>query len=996
MSELLIKLKTLYDKTGAAAAAKDMAGLSGAANAAGNQTAASFGKARAGVESISRSLAGARTAFVAFQSAQAVGGALSGITAMVDSYTAFNARLRLATASALEFAQAQDTVNRLAAAAQADTASLATLYGRLAGAVRNLGGTQSDTARITEAVALSLRISGASAQESASAILQFSQAVSSGVLRGEEFNAVNESAPRLLQALADAMGRPKEELRALAENGQLTTAEIGKLSSQLDVLRGEAERIPATIGGSFQVLKNSLQQAIGRLDEATGLSRALSSAILFLSENLAASAIAVGALSAAFVALAAKAAGAVGLGAVAASLGGIVALLTGPVGISVALIAAGVAFFNFANKAERDLQRVIDKERELQKREAQDAASKPGPARTSQLVKDLAERNRQIEAKQAELARLARKGRGLSGAVFGSSAAERIGLQNDIKTLQDSKARLEREIAAASKPTVLTAPVTRSGALDGLVLKSVELQKIAKQRETINRFFDAELAKSNKAQDGREAALLAERAEALAVLDEKRAALNKPKPVPSRTQAESAEQAALREAERLAAARLALDETLAAQADRIAASATQTDLDRTEAAYRAKKISAEDYYATLVRLQEDAALIEIAALERQRDAAAKSAVRAQGKGDRAGVLDASGEVARLNTEIALAQAKVNALRTQAATDLAEAQAERAKEDVEKIAARFDAEEARLASLRQRLDSEVQVGMKTQAAAAAELRRESADTGRVLAAELVPQLQALAAATNDPAIAEGYRRQIAGIQALVAQGGARGPFDGAIQGLREYFGETADLFETIRAGVGQAFKGMEDALVGFVTTGKLNFKSLANSILADLARIAIQNAITRPLAGALESALGSFAGSFSGGFVPLAKGGVPPSGVSAWRNQVVSQPTFFRFAQGGVFGEAGPEAVMPLRRGAGGRLGVDASGMGGGHTTVVVNNYSNATATTRERSDTQGNRMVEVMIEQAESRIAGNIARGAGPVTQAISGTFGLNRAAGAY
>jgi phage-related minor tail protein len=95
------------------------------------------------------------------------------------------------------------------------------------------------------------------------------------------------------------------------------------------------------------------------------------------------------------------------------------------------------------------------------------------------------------------------------------------------------------------------------------------------------------------------------------------------------------------------------------------------------------------------------------------------------------------------------------------------------------------------------------------------------------------------------------------------------------------------------------------------------------------------------------------------------------------------------------GEAGAEAIVPLTRMNNGDLGVKA--MGGGNVTVnVINNSANSTATTSERSDGRGSRIIDVMIDQIKSSIAGDITRGDGAVPTAMAGTYGLNRVAGAY
>ena len=138
----------------------------------------------------------------------------------------------------------------------------------------------------------------------------------------------------------------------------------------------------------------------------------------------------------------------------------------------------------------------------------------------------------------------------------------------------------------------------------------------------------------------------------------------------------------------------------------------------------------------------------------------------------------------------------------------------------------------------------------------------------------------------------------------------------------------------------AFKGMEDALVKFVMTGKLNFRDLANSIIADLTRMLVRYAIVQPLFSAIfpNIKIGSANGNvFSNGeVVPSAKGNVFAKNkiVPYAYGGIVNKPTLFPMANGmGLMGEAGPEAIMPLKRGSNGKLGVQSSG---GVGNIVVN------------------------------------------------------------
>ncbi|SCX94293.1 tape measure domain-containing protein [Nitrosospira sp. Nl5] len=193
--------------------------------------------------------------------------------AMADSFQNIQARLKLATRGAEEFAQANENIKRIAESSKSPLESTAILYTRISQSLLDVGGTQAQVASTTQALALALRLSGANAAESASAMLQFSQAIGSGVLRGEEFNAVNEAAPRAMKALADALGVPIGQLRNLAQEGKITRdILVEALGSQLPQLLKEAETLPNTIGASLTDLSNKLLLTIGELDKLTGAS----------------------------------------------------------------------------------------------------------------------------------------------------------------------------------------------------------------------------------------------------------------------------------------------------------------------------------------------------------------------------------------------------------------------------------------------------------------------------------------------------------------------------------------------------------------------------------------------------------------------------------------------------------------------------------------------------------------------------------------------------
>ena len=156
--------------------------------------------------------------------------------------------------------------------------------------------------------------------------------------------------------------------------------------------------------------------------------------------------------------------------------------------------------------------------------------------------------------------------------------------------------------------------------------------------------------------------------------------------------------------------------------------------------------------------------------------------------------------------------------------------------------------------------------------------------------------------------------------------------GFVQGLKDLVEEATNLNERIGEFGVEAIDKFANTFADFVATGKASFREFANSVLADLARIFARAAFFQALEGVFPG-LGKVAkvtGNAKGNviarnkIVPYAMGGI------------VNKPTLFPMANGaGLMGEAGPEAIMPLRRGSNGKLGVEASSGAMGNITVNV-------------------------------------------------------------
>ncbi|MGP2726099.1 tape measure protein [Serratia marcescens] len=163
----------------------------------------------------------------------------------------------------------------------------ATLYGRLERATRSAGTSAEDLAKLTTTINKGLIVSGATTQEASSTMIQLSQALASGVLRGEEFNSISENGSRLSVALADSLGVTVGQLRAMAAEGKLTTDVVVKgLLSQGDVIAKEFGNTIQTMGQAFQIAGNNITKFIGESTSVQSGLKVFNDAVVSLSENV--------------------------------------------------------------------------------------------------------------------------------------------------------------------------------------------------------------------------------------------------------------------------------------------------------------------------------------------------------------------------------------------------------------------------------------------------------------------------------------------------------------------------------------------------------------------------------------------------------------------------------------------------------------------------------------------------------------------------------------
>lgn len=204
-----------------------------------------------------------------------------------DSYTGLQNRLKLVTASQAELKTAMNDTFTIAQKTASSWDSTAMVYQRFADNADRLGISLGKTAELTETVSKAISVSGGSAASAEAALMQFGQALASGVLRGEEFNSISEQAPGLLKAIAKGIGVNVGELRAMAGEGKITgdvlVDALGKAKPYIDDLFNKTD---FTISQSFTKLSNEVTRFVGEFDAATGASKTFVKGITSLAQNM--------------------------------------------------------------------------------------------------------------------------------------------------------------------------------------------------------------------------------------------------------------------------------------------------------------------------------------------------------------------------------------------------------------------------------------------------------------------------------------------------------------------------------------------------------------------------------------------------------------------------------------------------------------------------------------------------------------------------------------
>lgn len=200
------------------------------------------------------------------------------IQRVADQYTTIQNALKVAGLEGQELTRVYDQLFASAQKNAAPLEALTTLYGRAALVQKELKISTEELLQFTDKIALALRVSGQSAEQSSGALLQLSQALGSGVVRAEEFNSILEGALPIAQAAAAGLedaGGSVAKLRALIVDGKVSSeAFFRAFQAGSSTLEARAAGMQMTIGQAFTLFNNVLIDSVGRINNVTGASAA--------------------------------------------------------------------------------------------------------------------------------------------------------------------------------------------------------------------------------------------------------------------------------------------------------------------------------------------------------------------------------------------------------------------------------------------------------------------------------------------------------------------------------------------------------------------------------------------------------------------------------------------------------------------------------------------------------------------------------------------------
>lgn len=224
-------------------------------------------KVTAETEASARAAEGWGNAIKGAVTALGVGTLVKTFVETADEMTLINSRLDAINDNIFKETSLQNEVYQAALrsrGAYQDTAELVARIGQNAGDLFN----NAEAVKFAETMNKAFKLGGASQNEISSATLQLSQALATGILRGEEFNAVNEAAPSVIRRIADEMGVPVSQMREMAQQGQITAAVVkNAMLNAADEIDADFANLPKTFQDYVTQGKNMVAMGISDIQE---------------------------------------------------------------------------------------------------------------------------------------------------------------------------------------------------------------------------------------------------------------------------------------------------------------------------------------------------------------------------------------------------------------------------------------------------------------------------------------------------------------------------------------------------------------------------------------------------------------------------------------------------------------------------------------------------------------------------------------------------------
>lgn len=405
MSDLVVGLRLKADGSGLVGEVKNAQGQVAKFGNSADATGRQVNRMSRQVDVASNSFASMRNQALAIGATIASAFAVRDLINFADQATLMSNKLNDVAEDTQALERSQRALLAVANETRTDLAASVDLYATLQRNARSLVDTDQELVDIVRTINQSFALSGASAESANAAIIQLSQGLASGTLRGDEFNSVAEQAPEILRAVQKELGVTKGELREMAAEGKITAqVVVDALANSADEISRRFNQTSITVEQSLTIARNNLIDFIGEQDNALGVSASLSDAVLTLGNNIdtladgivvisaimggryagaiISAAIAKGALlkqtllatpavtglSAALGVQATRAsASTIATNALALSVRGLntaMLALGGPAGIA---LAAGTMLFYFASQQEEAAEKTADNREEVQK-----------------------------------------------------------------------------------------------------------------------------------------------------------------------------------------------------------------------------------------------------------------------------------------------------------------------------------------------------------------------------------------------------------------------------------------------------------------------------------------------------------------------------------------------------------------------------------------------------------------------------------------------------